>query len=343
MLKPPHHAFALVSILLAASFSAANVDAESVNVYSARHYDSDDDLFERFSEETGISVNVIEGKSDELLVRIRQEGELSPADVFITVDAGRLYRGEEMELFAEIDSETLNERVPETLRHPDGLWFGLTKQARVLAVSRDRVSDNVTSLDYADLVEPHWRGRVLIRSSNNIYNQSLVASLIQTEGEAAAEQWCRGIVNNLARRPQGGDRDQIRALAAGEGDVAVVNHYYFAQMLVGSEADQRAASRVRIVFPDQAARGTHVNISGAAVLAMAPNHDNAVRLVEFLLSDYAQEILTRDTQEYPVVADVEGTSIVRSLGDFRSDSVNAARLGANNAAAVRVMDRAGWR
>ena len=343
MLKPLALVIALCVLATPLGFGAASSAPGSVNIYSARHYDSDEELFERFTEETGIRVNVIEGKSDELLVRIRQEGELSPADVFITVDAGRLYRGEEMGLFSKVESETLNDRVPETLRHPDGRWFGLTKRARVIAVSRERVDDSVTMLDYADLIESEWEDRVLIRSSSNIYNQSLIASMIETEGESATEEWCRGIVANLARTPQGGDRDQIRAIAAGEGDVAVVNHYYFAQMLAGSQADQEAASKVRIIFPDQDERGTHVNISGAAVLNNAPNRENAIRLLEFLVDDYAQETLIRDTQEYPVVEGVEPSSIVQSLGECTSDSVNAAKLGANNAAAVRVMDRAGWR
>ncbi|MEM9074006.1 MAG: Fe(3+) ABC transporter substrate-binding protein [Myxococcota bacterium] len=324
-------------------FAAATSDPGVVNIYSARHYDSDDELFRRFTEETGIQVNVIEGKSDELLVRIRQEGELSPADVFITVDAGRLYRGEEMGLFSKVESKTLNARVPETLRHPDGRWFGLTKRARVIAVSRERVDETIDALDYADLVDSEWRNRVLIRSSSNIYNQSLIASMIETEGESATEAWCRGIVENFARRPQGGDRDQIRAIAAGEGDIAVVNHYYFAQMLAGSEADGEAASKVRVIFPDQDGRGTHVNVSGAAVLKNAPNGENAIRLIEFLVDDYAQEMLTRETQEYPVVQGVRPTTIVESLGEFMSDSVNAAKLGSNNAAAVRIMDRVGWR
>lgn len=321
--------------------SAAS-DPGVVNVYSARHYDTDDALYRAFTEQTGIKVNVIEGKSDELLARLQQEGELSPADVFVTVDAGRLHRAEERGVFQPVQSELLEARVPDALRHPDGLWFGLTKRVRVIVASVDRVATD-RQLDYEDLTDPEWRERVLIRSSSNIYNQSLVASMIETEGASATEQWCRGMVANFARKPQGGDRDQIRAVAAGEGDVAVVNHYYYAQMTLGSAADREAASKVRVIFPNQNGRGTHVNVSGIGVVKTAPNRDNAVRFIEYLASDEAQRVLASGTQEYPVVATAPQPESVRALGSFRSDEVNASKLGEHNAEAVRIMDRAGWR
>ena len=203
---------------------------EVVNVYSARHYDTDDALIKQFTKETGIKVNIIEGRSDTLLSRIKQEGELCPADVFITVDAGRLLRAEEMGVLQPVKSKTLEARVPASLRHPEGLWFGLTKRARIIVVSADRVPEGI-KLTYEQLADPKWKGKVLIRSSGNIYNQSLVASLIDAHGAEKTEAWCKGIVANMARTPQGGDRDQIRGVAAGEGDVAVVNHYYLARMM----------------------------------------------------------------------------------------------------------------
>lgn len=330
------------TFIAAFAASAAGQDAGVVNVYSARHYDTDDELYERFTKETGIKVNLLEGRSDELIARLEQEGSRSPADVFITVDAGRLFRAEERDLFEPVRSELLEARVPDSLRHPDGLWFGLTKRARIIVASRDRVALNL-QLDYEDLANDEWRERVLIRSSSNIYNQSLLASLIASAGTEAAEEWCRGVVANFARRPQGGDRDQIRAVAAGEGDVAVVNHYYLAQMHLGTEADQRAAAQVRVVFPNQDGRGTHVNISGAGVLRGAPNRENAVRFIEYLTSDFAQQTLVSGTHEYPVVPSVSPLPLLEEWGGFKSDSVNAASLGANNAEAVRVFDRAGWR
>jgi len=327
---------------VSAAAPAEGAPREVVNVYSARHYDTDDRLFEQFTEQTGIEINLIEGNSDELLQRLKREGDLSPADVFITVDAGRLHRGVEQGVFQSVESTTLYDRVPEALRHPEGLWFGLTKRARVIVVSRDRVADHV-QLRYEDLTKPKWNGRVLVRSSSNIYNQSLVASMIESRGVQATEQWCRGLVENFARTPQGGDRDQIRAVAAGEGDVAIVNHYYYARMASGSKADREAALKVRVIFPNQDGRGTHVNVSGAGVVKTAPNRENAIEFIEFLVSDEAQHVYAAGNQEYPVVPDALMAPVLVVLGEFKSDAINAAKLGENNPQAVRIMDRAGWR
>lgn len=335
-------AFVLLALGIATAAPAA-AQQSVVNVYSARHYDTDDELYKRFTEQTGIEVRVIEGKSDELLARLQRERELSPADVFITVDAGRLHQAVERDVFQPIESSVLADRVPSALRHPDGLWFGLSQRARVLAVSRDRVDASLTDLNYEDLVGPEWKGRVLVRSSSNIYNQSMVAAMIASQGSEAAETWSRGLVENFARRPQGGDRDQIRAVAAGEGDVAIVNHYYFAQMLSGTAEEQEAASKVRIIFPNQNTTGTHVNISGAGVVRGAPNRDNAIRFIEFLASQEAQQVFAGGNQEYPVVEDATLTSVLADFGPFKSEAVNATDLGTNNREAVMILDRAGWR
>ena len=326
-----------------AAFTPIASAEEVVNVYSARHYDTDDALLKRFTEETGIKVNIIEGKSDTLLARIKQEGDLSPADVFITVDAGRLRQGEEQGIFQPTRSKILEKQVPASLRHPDGLWFGLTKRARIIVVSKDRVPADLMTLDYEDLTDPTWKDRVLIRSSSNIYNQSLVASIIEAHGKSGAEEWCKGMVANMARAPQGGDRDQIRGVAAGEGDVAVVNHYYLARMINGNEADREAASKVRVIFPNQKNRGTHVNVSGAGVVKTAPNPENAVKFIEFLASNEAQKNFASGNQEYPVLVGIETTPTLKGFGPYKSDTLNAAKLGANNKEAVRTMDRAGWR
>lgn len=315
---------------------------EVVNVYSARHYDTDDELYERFERATGIEVRVIEGSSDALLTRLDREGRLSPADVLITVDAGRLHKAVEQGLFAPIESRVLSSRVPASLRHPDGLWFGLTKRVRVIVASKERVEQSEIG-SYEELAEARWRGRVLVRSSSNIYNQSLVASFIVAEGPERAKTWCEGLVRNFARTPQGGDRDQIRAVAAGEGDVALVNHYYYARMLGGSRTDREAAEKLRVIFPNQDGRGAHVNVSGAGVLRTAPNRENAIRFLEFLVTDDAQRVFAAGNQEYPVVEGVEPTALLRSLGTFEQDTVPAASLGKHNAQAVRIMDRAGWR
>jgi len=335
----------MISAFLAVSETHTEADSAGegvVNVYTARHYDTDDALYERFTAETGIRVNVVEGKSDELIARLQREGSLSPADVFITVDAGRLWRAEQADLFAPIRSEVLEVRVPESLRHPEGLWFGITKRARVLVVS-ERVAESDTPTSYAELTGGEWQGRVLIRSSSNIYNQSLLASMIEASGVESTQRWAEGIVANMARRPQGGDTDQIRAVAAGEGDVAVVNHYYLARLMNGSDADRAVAGSVRAVFPNQEQGGTHVNISGAGVLADAPNRENAVRFVEFLVSDEAQRVLAIDNNEFPVVPGIALSETLSSFGDFRQAVTNMEALGRNNPEAVRVMDRAGWR
>lgn len=331
-----------LTLLVGAFVASVSAAQGVVNVYSARHYPSDDALYQRFTEQTGIEVKLLEAKSDELLTRLRSEGSRSPADVFIAVDAARLQRAEEQGIFQPVSSSELNIDVPESLRHPEGLWFGLTTRARVIFASRERVDDSVT-LDYEDLATPEWKGRVLVRSSSNVYNQSLVASMVETVGADAAEAWCRGIAENFARSPQGGDTDQIRALAAGEGDVAIANHYYYMRMLVGSESDRAAAAKVRLIFPNQDDRGTHINICGAGVVATAPNRANAVRFIEFLLSEEAQGAFAAGNHEYPVANNAEPDPTLQKLGEFKADAVNVTALGRNNAEAVKVMDRAGWR
>ena len=316
--------------------------AEVVNVYSARHYDTDDRIYSAFEEQTGIKVRLIEGKSDALLARLKREGKRSPAAVFITVDAGRLFQAERQRVFQPISSKRLMTRVPANLRHPKGLWFGLTKRARIILRSKERVKEGeITS--YEDLAKPKWKGRVLIRSSSNVYNQSLVGSMIVAHGVKGAEAWCRGLVANMARKPQGGDRDQIKGVAAGEADVAVANSYYYARMRSGTPAEKAAAAKVAVVFPNQDGRGTHVNLSGVGVCAHAPNKANAIKFVELLSGELAQKTFAAGNNEYPVVRGVETVPVLRNFGTFKEDAVNAAAFGNNNLTAVRIMDRAGWR
>jgi len=313
-----------------------------VNVYSARHYDTDDALYQQFEDQTGIKVNVIEGSADELLTRLRREGELSPADVFITVDAGRLHKAVQQDVFQATSSELLESRVPSNLRHPEGLWFGLSKRVRVIVVGKDRPAAYITR--YEQLAQPRLKDQVLIRSSSNIYNQSLLASLIVHLGEDAAQQWATGVVSNMARRPQGGDTDQLRALAAGEGGVAVANHYYLARMIAGDDdADREAASNLRLVFPNQDGRGAHVNVSGAGVVKDAPNAEEAVALLEFLTTQQAQRDFAVANHEYPVVEGVALSEVLKGFGPFQEDTLSAEALGEHNRDAVQVMDRAGWR
>ena len=315
---------------------------EVVNVYSARHYDTDDTIYDEFTAKTEIKVNLISASSDALIERLQREGKRSPADVFITVDAGRLFQAEQKDIFQPISSPVLSRQIPANLRHPEGLWFGLTKRARIILRSKERTNKGEIS-NYEDLADPKWKGRVLIRSSSNVYNQSLVGSIIEAQGKSNAETWCKGVVANMARPPQGGDRDQIKGVAAGEGDVAVANSYYFARMLSGTPEEREAASKVEVVFPNQKNRGTHVNLSGVGVVKAAPNKANAIKFIEFLSGDRAQEVFAKGNNEYPVAPSAQTIPVLKDFGAFKEDQVNAAKFGNNNTEAIRMMDRAGWR
>jgi iron(III) transport system substrate-binding protein len=314
-----------------------------VNVYSHRHYDVDRQLFERFTAETGIRVNVVTGSADELMMRLQTEGRSSPADVLITVDAGRLHRAKERGLLQAVESPVLAANIPARFRDEEGYWYALTTRARVLVYARDRVQPSEVAT-YESLVAPQWRGRVLVRSSENVYNQSLLASLIAHEGEGAALAWAQGIARNLARAPSGGDTDQLKAVAAGAGDVAISNTYYLAKLATSDDAeDRRVFERLAVVFPNQAGRGTHINVSGAAVARHAPNRDNAIRLIEFLSDDEAQRLFAEGNQEYPVKPGVSMSELLRSWGEFQADTMPFARLAELNGQAVMLFDRSGWR
>ncbi len=317
--------------------------AGTVNVYSARHYPSDQILFDLFTKETGIAVQVINGNAEELMQRQKQEGESSPADVLITVDAGNLGRAQDMGLFQGVKSDVLEKEIPANLRDPEGRWFSFSKRARVIIYDPVKVKPEELST-YQDLADPKWKGRVLVRSSSNIYNQSLVASMIETQGAEKTEAWAKGLVANLARKPEGGDTDQIKALIAGVGDVAISNSYYFARILSGDDAELKAkAEKLAIFFPNQNEQGTHINISGAGVAAHAPNKANAIKFLEFLISPEAQKIFADANNEFPVRADVAPAPVVASWGTFKADPLSITALGKNNAEAVKLMDRAEWR
>jgi iron(III) transport system substrate-binding protein len=314
-----------------------------VNVYSHRHYDIDRQLFEQFTRETGIQVNVVSASADELLTRLQTEGASSPADVLITVDAGRLHRARERGLLQPVQSEILQAIVPARFRDPDGYWYGMTVRARVLVYSRARVNPSEIPT-YEALAEPNWRGRVLVRSSENVYNQSLAASMLEQVGEAATLSWAQGIARNLARSPSGGDTDQVKAVAAGVGDVAISNTYYVAKLAASEDPEeQRVYQQVGIVFPNQGDRGTHINVSGAGVTATAPNRDNAVRLIEFLSADEAQRLYAEGNQEYPVKPGIAMSQVLQSWGEFRAEEISMKRLGELNTQAVMVLDRSRWR
>lgn len=316
---------------------------EVLRVYSARHYASDAELYALFEARTGIRVESVQAGGDALLERIRAEGENVRADVLVTVDIGRLWAAAEAGVLRPVQTETLLAQVPEQYRDADGLWWGLTKRARVIVYARDRVTEGEV-LRYEDLAGEAMRGRVLMRSSSNVYNQSLLSALIAHVGEEAAEAWARGVVRNMARRPQSNDTGQIRAVAAGLGDATLVNHYYFLRLQSSADAADRAVvANLGLRFPNQADRGAHVNLSGAAVLRHARNPEAAIRFIEFLLTEEAQRLLVADTGEFPLSAELFSDPDFNPFGAFVEDGLSAQQIGENMRAALRIFDRVGWR
>ena len=317
--------------------------ADELNVYSARKEALIKPLLDQFATETGTKVNLVTGKEDALLTRLQSEGRNSPADVLITTDAGRLYRAQQAGVLQPVDSQLLAQTIPPHLRSAENQWFGLSLRARVIVYAKDRVKPTELST-YEDLADPRWRGRICIRSSGNIYNQSLVASMLANIGPEATAAWLEGLVRNFARPPQGGDRDQVKAVAAGQCDVAVVNSYYLGAMLQsGEDTEQAAAERVALFWPNQDDRGTHVNVSGAGITAASPHPRAALALIEFLASTESQQWYAQSNHEYPVRDDVQPSTLLQSWGRFKADSLAMSELGRLNAAAVMAMDRAGWK
>ena len=321
--------------------------ASEVNVYTSRHYDSDAALYSEFTDLTEIKVNVISGKGPALIERIKSEGVNSRADIFFTVDAGNLWKVQKEGLFQGIKSKNVLTTVPENLRGPNNEWTAIAKRARVVFYNPQRVSQKeIIDLAYEDLADAAWQNRVVIRSSSNMYNQSLVASLIANIGLERTENWAKGLVLNLAREPQGNDRSQIMAVANGEADLAVANSYYFGIMLSGAagEKQMNAAKKVRVLFPNQKGRGVHINISGAGILKYSPNSANANRFLEFLLSSKVQKYMVDRSYEYPILAEVLPSQEIAGLGlGFKEDDISVKKFGELNPEAIRLMDRSGWK
>jgi iron(III) transport system substrate-binding protein len=321
--------------------------ANEINVFSARHYDSDIQLYEKFTAQTGIKVNVVSGKDKALQKRITEEGADSIADLYITADAGRLGAFQAKGMFQKAGwSSLIKDAVPSQFRTV--YWAGIAKRARIIYYSPERVSANeLNGMTYEKLADANWKGRIVIRKSNNIYNQSLVASLVKNNGKSSTADWAKGVVANMAREPKGNDRTQILAVAAGEADIAVANTYYHALMIKkkkGAE-QQAAAKKVKPFFPNQQDRGTHMNISGAGMLKHAPNKANAVKLVEFLLTAEAQVHIVNNTFEYPMIADVSPNSLVPGNDmNFKQDTKTKVKsYGDKQADALEVMTAAGWK
>lgn len=315
--------------------------AAQVNVYSARQQELIKPLLDKFSASTGVKVNLITGKPDELLTRIRQEGRNSPADLLLSTDVGRLYRAKQQGLLQPVQSEVLTSQIPAQYRDPTQLWFGLTMRARPILYVPGKVDPTELST-LEDLASPKWRGRICIRSSDNVYNQSMVGGLIATLGAAATTEWATGFAKNFAQPPKGGDRDQIKAAAAGVCDIAIANTYYLAAMLE-DPADKAAAQAVKVFWPNQQDRGAHVNISGAAVLKYAPNKAQAQQLLEYMAGAEAQQWYAEVNHEYPVLPGVAASKVLQSFGTFKADTLALDKLGELNQQALMLMDQAGWK
>lgn len=344
MLSGSYRLVTVLGLLLATLLTPVLVSANGeVNLYSARKEKLIKPLLDRFSQETGVKVNLVTGKADALLKRLELEGANSPADLLITTDAGRLHRAKEAGVTQAFTSSTLTGVIPPQFRDPDGHWVGLTLRARPIMYVKGKVKASELST-YEALSDSEWKGRICIRSSGNIYNQSLTASMIAVNGEANTETWAKGFVKNFARPPRGGDRDQIKAAAAGQCDIAIANTYYLAGMLSSKDDAQRAAAEKMVVFwPNQNGRGTHVNVSGAVLTKSAKNKANAIRLIEFLANKDSQQWYAEANGEFPVRADVGASDLLQSWGSFKQDTLNLSRLGELNPNALRLMDRAGWK
>ncbi len=327
---------------LAAATITAYAQQKELNLYSSRHYQTDEALYINFEKTTGIKINRIEAGEDALLERLKGEGDKSPADVLITVDAGRLWKAEQMGLLQPVKSAVLNERIPAELRHPDGLWYGFSIRARPIFYNKALI--NAADIQtYETLADAKLKGKVCVRTGSHIYNLSLLSSIIAAAGLAEAEKWAKGLVANFSRSPKGGDLDQLRAVAAGECPVALANTYYYARIARSDKAEDKAvAEKIGVVFPNQSERGTHVNISGAGVAKHAPHKEAAIKFLEYLASDEAQRYFANGNNEYPIVGKVDNPALSK-LGEFKRDKLNVGTLGSNQTAAQQIVDRAGWK
>src|SRR5574341_1189191 len=329
---------------LAVTTSQAVAQQKALNLYTARHYSTDESFYTGYTKATGIKINRIEGGEDALFERIKAEGINSPADVFLTVDAARLWRAEQAGIFAPVKSAVLDKRIPAASRDADNKWFGFSARARVIAFDRSKIKPAELAR-YEDLAAPKWKGQICVRPSSHPYNLSLISSLINHLGEDKATDWARGVTANLARPPRGGDTDQLRAVEVGECSIAISNHYYYLRIMRSEKPEDRALiEKVGLIWPNQGDRGTHINISGGGMLRQAPNRDAAAKFLEYLASDTAQTLFANGNNEWPIVKGVKlANPALESLGQFKTDPLQLANLGKTQAAAQRIADKVGWK
>ena len=334
-----------IFFLVASACSTNNETSNEVNLYSQRHYAVDELQYKNFTEKTGIKVNVVKANADELIERLKNEGESSPADLFVTVDAGKLFNAREAGVLQKIPSENINQNIMSELRDPEGFWAPITYRSRVIVYSNERVEKSDLST-YEDLANPKWKNRLLVRSSSNAYNQALMSSLVANLGSENTENWSSAVVNNFARDPKGSDRDQVKAIAAGQGDIAIVNSYYIGLLLASEKEEElNAGNSVSVFFPNQGEgdRGSHINISALGLIKSSPNKENAIKLIEYLTSEKAQGVYVNNSYEYPANSMVEPSQIVKSWGGFKIDKLNLNALGEFRPEALRIFDKTGWK
>ena len=335
----------IFTILLVASCMPNKKNSNEINIYSQRHYNVDKIQYENFEKLTGIKVNVTKANADELIQRMKNEGNNSPADLFITVDVGKLWQGGEMGLFQKFQDESVFSNIDPQLLDKNGYWVPVTYRSRVIVYSNERVEKNELST-YEDLSNEKWKGRLLVRSSSNAYNQALMSSLVENLGSEETTKWSQSVVANFARNPKGNDRDQVKAIAAGQGDIAIVNSYYIG-LLLSSEKEEEinAGKAVSVFFPNQGEgeRGAHINVSGIALTKNAPNKKNAIKLIKYLNTVKAQETYVNNSYEYSVNPNVKPDEIVQAWGEFKKDPVDLNSLGTNRNEAIRIFDKTGWK
>lgn len=343
-----HFCYALICILMLTACKKSKHQSETtqtekeLTLYTHRHYEADQVIFKKFESETGIKVNVVKANADELIQKMESEGNQSPADLLITVDAGRLVRAKDKGLLQSVNSDFINNTVPVHLRDKDNQWFGLTKRARIVAYDKNKIKPEELTT-YEALTDTKWKNKILVRSSENIYNQSLLASIIANDGKEDATKWAAGMVKNFARNPKGNDRDQVKAILAGEGELAIVNTYYIGNLLNSKdETEVKAGNAVSLFFPNQSDRGTHINISGIGVAKHAPHKENAIKFIEYLLNKEVQETFSKANYEYPVNPEATPSELLLSWGDFKEDNLSLTKLGDLNKDAVIIFDVVGW-
>lgn len=338
----------LVIILLTFILSGCNTNikkTEEINLYSQRHYNVDKKQYENFEKKTGIKINVVKAGADELIERLKNEGDNSPADLFITVDAGKLQKGSELGLFQKINLESVNSNIDPELKDPSGFWVPITYRSRIIVYSNERINKDELST-YEDLSSEKWKGKILVRSSSNAYNQALMSSIIANKGSEFALDWSKKIVKNFARDPKGNDRDQVKAIASGQGDIAIVNSYYIGLLLSSDKEEElKAGKAVSVFFPNQGINesGSHINVSGIGLTKNAPNKENALKLIEYLTSIEAQKLYVNTSYEYPANPNVMPNEIVKKWGLFKKDTLDLNSLGVYRNEAIKTFDISGWK